>query len=157
MRIYTALAISISLLLPLEAYAASSMLALWTDANANPSAVLDRDRSARAAWRKIVPVKYAKQSWVSDLLGNFNPVKVMSESGRIYVVGNDCKPYDCAMYSNYYVIEPGGSRAAGAVLVIQGSEPSYQYFGKADALQHEWLREMIVDHLHALGINQPVR
>lgn len=135
----------------------SSTLALWTDQTTfNPSGALQKDVAAKSAWHKVVPQKYVKSRWVYDLEGQFNTPKVMSEAGITYVVGGDCKPYDCMAYHTYYVIEPGGHRAYGAVLTIRNGGPTCEYFGNADALQHEWLREQIVDTLHAVGITQAV-
>lgn len=142
---------------PTKLSGSSSMMALWTDQlSFNPSAVLKKDLAAAASWHGIVPRKYATSSWVYDLEGTFNPPKIMSEGGITYAVGGDCKPYDCATYNTYYVIEPGGNRAYGAVLIIRNNQPAYEYFGNADSLQHEWLREEILNTLHALSINQAI-
>jgi hypothetical protein len=142
---------------PTKPAESSSVIALWTDQlSFSPSVVLKKDFAAEAAWHGIVPRKYAKSSWVYDLDGTFNPPKIMSEGGVSYAVGGDCKPYDCATYNTYYVIEPGGHRAYGAVLIVKNNEPTYEYFGNADPLQHEWLREEIVNTLHALNMNQSV-
>jgi Inhibitor of vertebrate lysozyme (Ivy) len=149
-----ALALCGMVLLPLGAQAAGSTIALWTDRiSFNPSVVLRKDVTARAAWHKVVPRKYAKVKWVYDLEGTFNPPKLMSENGTVYAVGGACKPHDCGNNNVYYVIEPGGHHAYGAILLIRNNVPTYEYFGKADPLQHEWLREEIVDTEHALGIN----
>jgi hypothetical protein len=135
-----------------------STLALWTDQTTfNPSAVLRKDVSAGLAWHNIVPKKYINAKWVYDLEGTFNPPKVMSEGGITYVVGGACKPYDCGGNNVFYVIEPGGNKAYGAVFFLRSNVPSYEYFGKAGPLQHEWLREEIVDTEHALSIKGLVR
>jgi hypothetical protein len=155
-RLTAAIVIAISL--PAAGKAAESMLAIWTDATSfNPSVAIKKDASAGAAWRRIVPPKYVKSRWVYMLEGNFSPVKVKSDGGVTFVVGSDCKPYDCGEYNNFFVIEPGGHRAFGAVLLLRNNVPYYEYFGNAGPMQHEWLREEIADAERAMSINAVVR
>jgi Inhibitor of vertebrate lysozyme (Ivy) len=120
--------------------APTNWAAVWTNRMSAVSDNLKRDTAARAAWRKIVPPKYARTSWVYDLMGPGSETKIMTENGQQFAVGSVCKPHDCGNNTVAFLLEPTGSRAAGGILLLNGDKKLLEtYFGGPTTTEQAWL------------------
>ncbi len=98
-----------------------------------PADVAKKYPKSFAAYQKIVPTAWRKSAWVYRLEGVAEPVRIIDYSGRKFVLGQVCKPHDCADNQLKFLVAVDGTTAFAQANSIDLTQAKDVIVGKPDA------------------------
>ncbi len=98
-----------------------------------PADVAKKYPKSFAAYQKIVPTAWRKSAWVYRLEGVAEPVRIIDYGGRKFVLGQVCKPHDCADNLLTFLVAVDGTTAFVQANSIDLTHAKDVIVGKPDA------------------------
>ncbi|WP_158583487.1 Ivy family c-type lysozyme inhibitor [Salinisphaera sp. Q1T1-3] len=89
-----------------------------------PSQLLDSKPALAKQYAALVKPVQPAHGWVAAGQGTETPVSHVTIAGTDYAVLASCKPHDCASENVVALMQPGASKAAGALVVNHGDDGS---------------------------------
>lgn len=98
-----------------------------------PADVAKKYPKSFAAYQKIIPIGWRKAAWVYRLEGTAEPVRIIDYSGRKFVLGQVCKPHDCADNQLKFIVAVDGTTAFAQANSIDLTQAKDVIVGRPDA------------------------
>src|SRR5947209_4272393 len=68
---------------------------------------------AMQAFQRLVPARFKRTAWIYRFAGTTSPMQRVTYQGRPFLLGEVCKPHDCAGNEVAFLIAVDGSAAYG--------------------------------------------